>query len=117
MDTLLEGGDGLVFLRGQWIEVSKAKLSEALAHWQVMEQAKLDGHIDFIEGMRLLAGASRDLPSSEEHAEEERPWVHVAAGEAMHRILTGLRESRGPWNAWCPPGIYTANSVPISATA
>ncbi len=105
VDMLLEGGDGLVFLRGQWIEVSKAKLTEALAHWQVIEREAQDGHIDFIEGMRLLAGASRDL-RSDEHAEEERPWVHVAAGEAMHRILTGLRDPASLEHLGSPTGLH-----------
>src|SRR5262245_42856216 len=41
--------------------------------------------------MRLLAGASADL-QHEEQAEEERPWVHVAAGEAMRQILAQLRQ-------------------------
>ena len=41
--------------------------------------------------MRLLAGASADL-QHEEQAEAERPWVHVAAGEAMRQILAQLRQ-------------------------
>src|SRR5439155_23911399 len=54
------------------------------------KQAK-DGQISFVEGMRLLAGASADL-QHEEQAEAERPWVHVAAGEAMREILLQLRQ-------------------------
>ena len=29
--------DGLVNLKGQWIEVDREKLSEALAHWKQVE--------------------------------------------------------------------------------
>ena len=31
---LLAGSDGLVFLKGRWVEVDRTKLSQALAHWE-----------------------------------------------------------------------------------
>ena len=89
--ALLAGEDGLVLLKGQWVEVDREKLQEAVGHWEALQQQAEDGEISFVEGMRLLAGASVDL-THEEQAEEERPWVHVAAGEAMRGILDGLRD-------------------------
>ena len=53
---LLAAEDGLVLLRGQWVEVDRQKLSEALAHWKDLA-AHADEGISFVEGMRLLAGA------------------------------------------------------------
>ena len=88
---LLAGEDGLVLLKGQWVEVDREKLREALAHWQALEKRAANGEISFVEGMRLLAGASADL-KQEDRAEEERLWVHVCAGEGMQKILAGLRE-------------------------
>ncbi|MCF6287135.1 MAG: SNF2 helicase-associated domain-containing protein, partial [Candidatus Hydrogenedentes bacterium] len=79
VEELLHGDDGLILLKGQWVEVDKAKLLEALAHWKAIEETVKDGEIDFIEGMRLLAGASKDL-TSEVEADEEQAWVHVSAG-------------------------------------
>ena len=89
--ALLDGEDGLVLLKGQWVEVDREKLQEAIEHWEALQQQVKDDEISFIEGMRLLAGASTDL-RHEEQAEEERPWVHVAAGEAMREVLAGLRD-------------------------
>ncbi|MCP4644089.1 MAG: DEAD/DEAH box helicase [bacterium] len=89
--ALLNGEDGLVLLKGQWVEVDREKLREAIEHWEALRQQSEDGEISFVEGMRLLAGASTDL-KHEEQAEDERPWVHVAAGEAMRDILAGLRD-------------------------
>ena len=89
--ALLAGEDGLVLLKGQWVEVDREKLQEAVDHWEALQQQARDGEISFIEGMRLLAGASTDL-KHEDQAEEERAWVHVAAGEAMREILAGLRD-------------------------
>ena len=91
LDELLAGEDGLVLLKGQWVEVDREKLREALDHWQSLRRRAGDGEISFIEGMRLLAGASADL-QHEERVDEERPWVHVSAGEAMQEILSSLRE-------------------------
>ena len=91
LETLLASEDPLVLLKGQWVEVDRDKLREAIAHWEALRQQAKDGQISFVEGMRLLAGASVDL-QHEEQAEEERPWVHVAAGEAMRQILAQLRQ-------------------------
>lgn len=73
---LLARGDGLVLFRGQWIEVDREKLQQALDHWQ--QVAAQDG-LSFIEGMRLLAGAPRDLKDAEE-LESHREWAFARAG-------------------------------------
>jgi SNF2 family DNA or RNA helicase len=91
LEALLASEDALVLLKGQWVEVDRDKLREAIDHWEALRQQAKDGQISFVEGMRLLAGASADL-KHEEQTEEERPWVHVAAGEAMREILSGLRQ-------------------------
>ena len=89
--ALLDGDGDLVLLKGQWVEVDRDRLREAIEHWEaVREQAGGDG-ISFIEGMRLLAGASADL-RQEDRTEVERPWVHVAAGDGMRRLLAGMRQ-------------------------
>ena len=91
---LLESTEGMVLLKGQWVEVDREKLLEAIDHWQTLEKQAANGEISFVEGMRLLAGASADL-KHEDQAEEERSWVHVSAGEGMQKILDGLREPGG----------------------
>ena len=91
LQALLRSEDPLVLLKGQWVEVDRDKLREAIAHWEALRQQAKDGQIAFVEGMRLLAGASVDL-QHEEQVDEERPWVHVAAGEAMREILAQLRQ-------------------------
>ena len=91
LESLLDGEDGLVLLKGQWVEVDRDRLHQAIAHWEALQgQAEGDG-LSFLEGMRLLAGASADL-RHEEQAEDERQWVHVAPGDAMREILAGLRQ-------------------------
>jgi SNF2 family DNA or RNA helicase len=87
---LLAGEQGLVWLKGQWVEVDRAKLQEAIAHWDALRKKAGSGEISFIEGMRLLAGASTDL-KHEDRMEAQRPWVHVTAGDALRKVLATLR--------------------------
>ena len=91
LQSLLDGEDGLVLLKGQWVEVDREKLHEAIAHWDGLQRQAEEGELSFLEGMRLLAGASTDL-HREEQTEEERHWVHVTPGDAMREILAGLRQ-------------------------
>ncbi len=86
---LLAGSDGLVFLKGQWVEVDKQKLSEALAHWERMKEAAGDQGITFAEGMRLLAGASEDLGGPQDS--QVAAWSFVEAGSWLKSVLEQLR--------------------------
>jgi len=91
---LLGGDEGLIWFKGQWVEVDRNKLQEAVEHWEKLRLQSTDGDISFIEGMRLLAGASADL-RHDEQADQERPWVHVSAGDTMRQILHELRDPAG----------------------
>jgi len=85
---------GLVFVRGQWVEIDRDKLEQALDHWRDVERQTQDGQITFVEGMRMLAGASADLREDAD-AETDRTWVHVEAGEALRKTLSQLRQPDG----------------------
>lgn len=90
LTELLAGGESLTYLRGQWVEVDREKLQEALSHWKQIQKRSTNGEISFIEGMRLLAGAPAELKGQIER-EEERQWVKIAPGEALEAILRNLR--------------------------
>ena len=91
---ILESEDGLVYVKGQWIEVDRDRLSEALEHWKRIE-VEAEGGISFIEGMRLLAGAPSDLSDSEPLENEEGEWFFVGAGEWLSDVLSHLRDPGG----------------------
>ena len=87
---LLKNQDGLVFLKGQWVEINREKLAQTLEHWKKVEiQAGADG-ISFIEGMRLLAGAPADLADVSQNG--DRPWALVKAGSWLSETLENLRQ-------------------------
>ena len=87
--------DGLACVKGQWIEVDREKLSEALAHWQQLEAKAAKEGISFIEGMRLLAGAAADLETDGLPGGEKCEWSFVEAGEWLSDVLAGLRHPDG----------------------
>jgi non-specific serine/threonine protein kinase len=96
---LLACDDGLVLLKGQWIEVDRGRLAEALEHWRKVEEQAADG-IDFAEGMRLLAGAPAEL-DPDASLDTDREWAHVGAGAWLKGVLERLRaperaEAPGP---------------------
>jgi non-specific serine/threonine protein kinase len=91
IQALLAGQEGLVWFKGQWVEVDRKKLQEAVEHWKHLQKSARGGGISFIEGMRLLAGASTTL-QMEAAAESDRPWVHINAGQGLRQILQGLRD-------------------------
>jgi non-specific serine/threonine protein kinase len=86
--SLMQSEDGLVLLRGQWVEVNRDKLQEALTHWKQIERQSSAG-ISFLEGMRLLAGVPADLAGDTQ--DEERNWSFVQAGDWLGDILKKLR--------------------------
>ena len=100
--NLMAVEEGLVLLRGQWIEVDREKLTEALDHWKKLEEQAQEG-LTFIEGMRLLAGAPKDLSDEGGPNDDQREWSFVRAGEWLGEILAELR-SPGNLNRVSPGG-------------
>ena len=88
--ALLASGDGLVQIRGKWVEVDAERLSLLLDRWKQAEQAG-EGAISFIEGMRLLAGASAKLDADGISSSEDRQWAFIDAGSWLSEVLEGLR--------------------------
>ena len=89
--TLMTSADGLVQIRGQWVEVDAERLSRLLDHWKQVETEAGEGGISFVEGMRLLAGASAKLDSGGAAESENRQWAFVNAGSWLSEVLEGLR--------------------------
>jgi len=87
---ILAAEDGLVFIKGQWIEVDKEKLTEVLDQWKAVEAEAGDG-MSFIEGMRMLSGASADLGATSAEDDELREWSHIHAGDWLGEVLHNLR--------------------------
>jgi hypothetical protein len=91
---LMAASDGLVRLKGRWVELDRDKLAGVLAHWKKVQSATKGDGVSFLEGMRLLAGAAlgsneADLPAT------VADWSSVVAGDWMKSVLDGLRQPQG----------------------
>jgi SNF2 family DNA or RNA helicase len=87
--ALLDEEDGLVLLKGQWVEVDREKLQQALEHWQAVEEQATDG-LSFSDGMRLLAGAPADL-GDDSQSIQDQDWSFVNAGDWLGQLLRDMR--------------------------
>ncbi len=96
---LLAASDGLLLLRGKWVEVNRDQLNEALSHWQQLENQHAGG-IDFLKGMRMLAGAQLDADATSVAMTAD--WVGVTAGDWLRETLDQLRDPSGV--VGCSPG-------------
>jgi len=92
---IMESEDGLAYVKGQWIEVDRERLSEALEHWKQVEANAAEEGISFIEGMRLLAGAPADLDADDSPGSGDREWSFIDAGKWLSGVLSGLRDPDG----------------------
>ena len=93
--ALLEATEGLVLIRGRWVEADGKRLGEVLDHWKQVERtARRDG-IPFHEAMRLVAGVSLASDGASSLPEASREWSRVEAGPWMKGVLDGLRSPGG----------------------
>ncbi len=94
---LLQSSDGLVSLRGQWVEIDRQQLKEVLDHWQKVQKTVAQDGLTFAEAMRLLAGTGPlsgrlPHPSSANSPQGSTPsWSKVVAGGWLEKTLEQLR--------------------------
>ena len=96
---LMAGTEGLALLRGKWVEVNREKLAQALDHWEGLANAHAGG-IDFIQGMRMLAGAK--LATNDDVDEQVASWSRITSGDWLRETLNQLRDPSSITN--CEPG-------------
>lgn len=86
---LLAESEGLVLIRGQWVEIDPARLHRTLEQFQAIERAAAAEGLSFGEAMRLLAGmgVSEDAPTDATVVD----WSQIVAGPWLAETLKGLR--------------------------
>ncbi len=87
LQALRASTEGLMLLKGRWVEVDRERLDQALAHWRALEKTAGDG-ISFIEGMRLIAGARL---GDDPVLDADRQWMSVEAGPWLEQVLASAR--------------------------
>jgi non-specific serine/threonine protein kinase len=92
---LLAGDSGLVRLKGRWVEVDRDTLSAVLAHWKKVQRAAQGSGLSFLEGMRLLAGATFEDDRLAAPLATAPEWSTVVPGEWLRGVLDSLRQAPG----------------------
>jgi non-specific serine/threonine protein kinase len=90
--TLLAGTEDLVLLRGQWVEVDRARFEKTMERFRNAEALAARDGLSFAEAMRMLAGAS---VTGDDPEAADADWARVAAGPWLEHTLTALRAGEG----------------------
>lgn len=88
---LLTAADGLVKIKGQWVEVDHNKLTQVLVHWQQIQKQVSKNGLSFAEGLRLLADVPRGNATDQETLIDTAEWSMVNAGDWLLETLNQLR--------------------------
>lgn len=91
LTQLLSQREGLMLLRGKWVEVDQSKLKSVLQHWNALRQERIGG-VDFLQAMRMLSGAA--IGEAREDSEVNQ-WVRMEPGDWMRNTLQQLRDPSG----------------------
>jgi superfamily II DNA or RNA helicase len=90
--TLLAGTENLVLLRGQWVEVDRARLERTMERFHAAEELAARDGLTFAEAMRMLAGAS---VAQDDPVTADTDWAQVTAGPWLEQTLKALRAPGG----------------------
>jgi len=89
VQALLADSRGLVFMRGQWVQVDAERLQQTLSQFQRVERLASEQGLGFFDAMRLLAGAGAAIGGQEVATQHE--WAQVHAGPWLAETLAALR--------------------------
>ena len=90
--SLLAGTEDLVLLRGQWVEVDRARFERTLQRFRAAEELAARDGLSFAEAMRMVAGAAL---TPDDKAVSDADWSQVAAGPWLAQTLQELRAPNG----------------------
>jgi superfamily II DNA or RNA helicase len=89
--ALLASSEGLVLIKGKWVEVDKEKLSQVLDGWRDVQAQAEAGGVSFAKAMRMLAGAELEGASPGGFGDARPEWSEVVAGKWLSAKLDALR--------------------------
>lgn len=81
--------NGLVRLRGRWVELDRERLTQVLDHWNKAKE-DAEGGVGFAEAMRLLSGVNKTDKQSNPTVDSS--WLGIEAGPWLSKTLSQLRD-------------------------
>lgn len=98
IQAILNSHDGLVRLKGEWVEADSEKISQLMRVWGEAEEAMMSG-FSFMDSLRMLSGI-RPRAGFEHMPELYRNYCRVQAGGTLKAMLDDLSS---PANIALPP--------------
>ncbi len=92
LEKLRAAGDGLIRLRGQWVEVDQESLASVLDQWEHAAHSMETEGLTVAEAMRLIAGARVDDERQNIDLDDRPDWSEVVAGKWLSKQLDALRD-------------------------
>jgi non-specific serine/threonine protein kinase len=97
LQQILASDEGMILMRGKWIEVDKDKLGQMLTHWKSIQKTASSHQLSFTQAMRLLSGAAiGDTTEIDDGIQHE--WSRVVAGKGLMKVLESLQNVRAGMN-------------------
>ena len=96
IQAVLSATDGLVLLRGRWVEVDASQLGTVLDHYRAAQAKAARAGLSFMEALRLLAGAGLGDGIAAAPTGDAPEWSEVVAGPWLARTLAELRSPSAP---------------------
>jgi len=90
---LLAHSDGLVLVRGKWVEIDRERLRRTLDEFEAIERRAASDGLSFGEAMRMLAGA--DVAGADSVGPIDVDWSQTVAGPWLAEALAALRSPDG----------------------
>ena len=90
---LLAHSDGLVLIRGKWVEIDREGLRRTLDKFEAIERRAASDGLSFGEAMRMLAGA--DIAKNDSGGQADVDWGQAVAGPWLAETLAALRRPDG----------------------
>ena len=90
---LLAHSDGLVLIRGKWVEIDHEGLRRTLDKFEAIEHRAASDGLSFGEAMRMLAGAG--IAENDSAGQADIDWGQAVAGPWLAETLAALRRPDG----------------------
>jgi len=93
IERLLAHSDGLVLIRGKWVEIDREGLRRTLDKFEAIERRAASDGLSFGEAMRMLAGAG--IAKNDPGGRADVDWGQAVAGPWLAETLAALRRPDG----------------------
>jgi len=90
---LLADSDGLVLIRGKWVEIDHEGLRRTLDKFEAIERRAASDGLSFGEAMRMLAGAG--IAEKDAGGQADVGWGQAVAGPWLAETLAAMRRPDG----------------------